>query len=193
METILIQDDDEAIADIVITALSMEGYRACRLAGDDENILEMIRSYQANLIVLDCWLGKQSVKLCNWIKAHVPLVPVIAFSCDSQIGQNFSDMGFDGYLGKPFDLQELYSTGRKFIPSRRKRQPAEQQLKFFARFYFDAMATRKTSKLADLKTEGPLKEKDQQGQAIEQQQKLSEIALAKWRQLKEKIKHSLKR
>lgn len=38
-----------------------------------------------------------------------------------------------------------------------------------------------------LKTEGPLIEKDQQGFATEQQRKLGEIALAKWRRLKEGI------
>lgn len=37
-----------------------------------------------------------------------------------------------------------------------------------------------------LKTEGPLTEKDQQGLATEQQRKLGEIALAKWRRMKEK-------
>ncbi|MEO6631367.1 MAG: hypothetical protein ABIN13_06580 [Mucilaginibacter sp.] len=41
----------------------------------------------------------------------------------------------------------------------------------------------------ELKTEGPLFEKDQQGLATEQQRKLGEIALAKWRRLKEKIVH----
>jgi hypothetical protein len=43
-----------------------------------------------------------------------------------------------------------------------------------------------------LATEGPLKEKDEQNQAIEQQRKFGEIALAKWRRLKEKIKHPFK-
>ena len=38
-----------------------------------------------------------------------------------------------------------------------------------------------------LKTEGPISEKDQQGQATERQRKLAETALAKWRRLKEKI------
>ncbi|MEZ2336835.1 hypothetical protein AB6735_14430 [Mucilaginibacter sp. RCC_168] len=46
---------------------------------------------------------------------------------------------------------------------------------------------------AELKTEGPLNEKDQQGQAAEQQRKLGEIALAEWRRLKEKIKQTLKK
>jgi len=49
-----------------------------------------------------------------------------------------------------------------------------------------------TDKAPQLKTEGPLKEKDQQNQAIEQQRKLGEIALAKWRRLKEKVKQTFK-
>jgi DNA-binding NtrC family response regulator len=128
METILIQDADEAIADVVITALRMKGYRACRLADSDENILEMIRGHQAKLILLDCWLGKQSVKLCGWIKAHFPELPVVAFSCDNNIRQNFRFLGFDGFLGKPFDLEELYGIVRRFLPRRKKRQPVEQPL-----------------------------------------------------------------
>ena len=106
METILIQDADEAIADIVITALRMEGYRACRLTDNHENILEMIRGHRAKLILLDCWLGKQSVRLCGWIKTHFPKLPVVAFSCDNNISQNFSVLGFDGYLAKILDNRQ---------------------------------------------------------------------------------------
>lgn len=128
METILIQDDDEAIADVVITALRMKGYRACRLSDNHENILETIRSHRAKLILLDCWLAKQSVKLCGWIKAHFPKLPVVAFSCDNNIHQNFRALGFDDYLGKPFDLEDLYGIVDKFLPGRKERQPMEEQL-----------------------------------------------------------------
>lgn len=128
METILIQDGDAAIADIVITALRMEGYRACPLTDDQENILEKIRGHRARLILLDCWLGQQSVRLCGWIKAHFPDLPVIAFSCDNNISQNFRVLGFDGYLSKPFDLEELYQVVRKFLPGRKKREHVEAQL-----------------------------------------------------------------
>jgi hypothetical protein len=55
------------------------------------------------------------------------------------------------------------------------------------------MTTEKAKNITELKTEGPLKEKDQQNQAIEQQHKFAEIALEKWHRLKEKIKHSFKR
>lgn len=44
-----------------------------------------------------------------------------------------------------------------------------------------------------LATEGPLTEKDQQGQAIERQQKEAAKALSKWQHLKNKITHPLKK
>jgi hypothetical protein len=47
--------------------------------------------------------------------------------------------------------------------------------------------------LPQLKTEGPLTEKDQQGLATEQQRKLGEIALAKWRRMKEKMTQPFKK
>jgi hypothetical protein len=39
----------------------------------------------------------------------------------------------------------------------------------------------------ELQTEGPLKERDQQGQAMERARKLGEEALKQWRLLKQKI------
>jgi hypothetical protein len=45
----------------------------------------------------------------------------------------------------------------------------------------------------ELKTEGPLAEKDQQGQAAERARKLAQEALAKWRRLQEKIQHPFKK
>jgi hypothetical protein len=45
----------------------------------------------------------------------------------------------------------------------------------------------------ELKTEGPLKERDQQGQAMETARKLGQEALEQWRLLKQKIVHKLKK
>lgn len=126
METILIQDADEAIADIVITALRIEGYHAYRLKDDHESILEMIQGHQARLVLLDSWLMRQSAQLCARIKAHFPKLPVIAFSCDSNLGKNYRASGFDGYLSKPFELKELYRLARKFLPGRNKKQAVEE-------------------------------------------------------------------
>lgn len=45
----------------------------------------------------------------------------------------------------------------------------------------------------ELKTEGPLAEKDQQGQAIENARNSAHEALAKWRRLQKKVKHVFKK
>ncbi|MDB5157201.1 MAG: hypothetical protein JWR50_1908 [Mucilaginibacter sp.] len=57
-----------------------------------------------------------------------------------------------------------------------------------------AMATRKKQNVApELQTEGPLAEKDQQGQATETARKLGQEALEQWRRLKQKIIHQFKK
>lgn len=53
--------------------------------------------------------------------------------------------------------------------------------------------TKNAEQAAKLKTEGPLSEKDQQGQATEHQRSLAEQALAKWNRLKEKVKQTFKK
>jgi hypothetical protein len=45
----------------------------------------------------------------------------------------------------------------------------------------------------ELRTEGPLKEKDQQGQAAERGRKLAQEALVQWRSLKQKIADKFKK
>jgi hypothetical protein len=57
----------------------------------------------------------------------------------------------------------------------------------------DQSKPKDTDEPAKLATEGPLKEKDEQNQAMEQQRKLAEIALAKWRRLKENVAHQFKK
>jgi len=122
METVLIQETDDTTLEVVTVALQMEGYRVCSLTDHDENALEMIRRYRPKLVLLDCWLGHYSGRqISHWIKAHFPRLPVIAFSCDNQIEQEYHKLGFDGYLKKPFDLEVLYQTVRQYLPRRSKR------------------------------------------------------------------------
>jgi DNA-binding response OmpR family regulator len=127
METILVHEPDAATFDVVSTALQMEGYRVYSLTDKQENMLEMIVRHHPKLILVDCWLGYYTGKqISHWIKAHFPHLPVIAFSCDNEIAQEYQKLGFDGYLKKPFDLEVLYLTIRKYLPGRRKRQAVRE-------------------------------------------------------------------
>jgi DNA-binding response OmpR family regulator len=121
METILIQEANAATLDVVTTALQMEGYKVCSVADKQENILELIRRHRPKLVLLDCWLGHYSGRqISHWIKSHFPNLPVIAFSCDSQIDREYQQYGFDGYVKKPFDLQTLYNVIKKNVYARQK-------------------------------------------------------------------------
>ncbi|WDF79578.1 response regulator [Mucilaginibacter sp. KACC 22773] len=123
METIMVQEADAATLDVVATALQMEGYRVCSLDDTNENALEMIRRHHPKLVLLDCWLSHNSAgQVSQWIKAHFPHLPVIAFSCDNQIEAKYRQFGFDDYIQKPFELHKLYQVIRKYLPQRHKRR-----------------------------------------------------------------------
>ena len=117
METIMVQEADAATLEVLTFALQMEGYRVCSLTDNDKNALELIQRYHPRIILLDCWISHYSGKqLSQWIKAHFPRLPVIAFSCDSQIDEQYRQFGFDDYIRKPFELEVLYQVIRKYLP-----------------------------------------------------------------------------
>lgn len=123
MDTILVHETDTATLEVLTVALQIKGYRVCNLNTQDDNVLELIRRYQPKLVLLDCWLSHYSGKqISHWIKAHFPKLPVIAFSCDNNIGEEYQKLGFDGYLKKPFELNGLYASIRKYLPPERKRR-----------------------------------------------------------------------
>ncbi|MEO6631366.1 MAG: response regulator [Mucilaginibacter sp.] len=114
METIMVQENDEATMEVVTAALEMKGYQVRSLDGYNENAIERIRRYHPKLVLVDCWPGAHSGKqLSHWIKAHFRKLPIIAFSCDNQVEEHYRELGFDGYLKKPFDLEHLYGVIRQ--------------------------------------------------------------------------------
>jgi DNA-binding response OmpR family regulator len=124
METIMIQEADEATLDVVTTALQMEGYRVYNLADSNENALDMIRRYHPKMVLLDCWLRNNSAgQVSQWIKSHYPRLPLVAFSCDNQIEEKYRQFGFDDYVKKPFDLSVLYKVIKKQVHKRKRNRP----------------------------------------------------------------------
>jgi DNA-binding response OmpR family regulator len=114
METIMVQENDAITLDVIGTALQMGGFPVCGMTGQSENILDMIRQHHPKLVLLDCRLSNYSGKqICPWIKAHFPRLPIIALSCDNHIDEHYRELGFDDYLKKPFDLDQLYQVVRK--------------------------------------------------------------------------------
>lgn len=117
METIIVQDTDAAILDVLTEALTMEGFQVCPVLDCDENFIALIEEHRPHVVMLDYRLsGELSKEICYKIKTVYPHLPVIALSCNYNIDRLYGEHGFDTYIRKPFDLDMLYAVLRKYIP-----------------------------------------------------------------------------
>jgi DNA-binding response OmpR family regulator len=119
METVIIQDTDQSIIDILTIALQLENFQVYSVLDYDNNFLSMIATLKPHVVMLDYKLdGKTCVQICHEIKEVYPHLPVIAMSCNSNINDEYDRHGFDDYIPKPFDLDNLYAVLRKHITKR---------------------------------------------------------------------------
>ena len=118
-ETIIVQETDASVLDILTYALQSEGFNVFPLLDCGEDFLELIEEVRPHVIMLDYKLnGKRSIEICQLIKARFPHLPVLALSCNNNINDVFDRFGFDGYIKKPFDLDLLYKVLRTHIPKK---------------------------------------------------------------------------
>lgn len=73
--------------------------------------------------------GKMCLTILEKIKAKYPHLPVIAMGCNHNINDEYSIFGFDDYIAKPFDLDHLYLTLRKYIPKNVSKEAVIEVLK----------------------------------------------------------------
>jgi DNA-binding response OmpR family regulator len=117
METIIVQDKDAAILDMLSSALEMEGFEVVSLNTCDEKIiLEQIDKTRPHVIMLDVRLSDQDcINVTKIIKQKYAHLPVLALSCNDNVDKDYDKHGFDGYIKKPFDLDLLYRILRKHL------------------------------------------------------------------------------
>jgi two-component system catabolic regulation response regulator CreB len=125
MPTILIAEDESAIADTVVYALRSEGFAAehCLLGGE---VLPRLRAGGVDLVVLDVGLPDMTgFDVCRALRS-VSDVPVIFLTArDSEIDRVLGlELGADDYMVKPFSPRELVARVRARL--RRHAPPAGQ-------------------------------------------------------------------
>lgn len=117
---ILVIEDDKDIRDTITYALQAEGYEV--ISSENAKILKTINDIKPDLILLDNWLtdwksdanGQQLSKELKTNKAtsHIPILIISAVSNIKEI----AEAGLaDGYLKKPFELDDLNALVKKFI------------------------------------------------------------------------------
>lgn len=108
MQTVLVVDDEAAIAEAVRARLASEGYRVV-VASDGPGALEAAEEHPPDLVVLDLMLpGMDGLEVCRRLQAAraVPVLMLTARSGEEDTVAGF-EAGADDYLTKPFSAREL--------------------------------------------------------------------------------------
>ena len=107
---ILVVEDEEHIASLLVTNLELEGYTPI-VAEDGATALYIVDNQRIDLILMDVMLPDTTgIDLCRKIKHDRPDTPILMLSALGQSKDRIKGLksGADDYLAKPFDLQELF-------------------------------------------------------------------------------------
>jgi phosphate regulon transcriptional regulator PhoB len=128
---ILVVDDEKDIVDLISYNLGKEGYTVLK-SYDGEEALQLIRSKNPNLVILDLMLpGMQGLEVCKAIRkdpkcASLPIIMLTAKGeeIDRVLGL---EMGADDYITKPFSVKELIARVRAVLRRADAEQRAEKE------------------------------------------------------------------
>ncbi len=107
-QTVLVVDDERAIAEAVRARLESEGYRVL-IAEDGPLAIEACARVRPDLVVLDLMLpGMDGLEVCKQIQRDgwIPVLMLTARTEEADKVAGFA-VGADDYLTKPFSLREL--------------------------------------------------------------------------------------
>jgi len=107
-QTVLVVDDEEAIAEAVRARLQSEGFHV-EVAGDGPEAIALCEQVHPDLVVLDLMLpGMDGLEVCRQIQRDrwVPVLMLTARTEEADKVAGFA-VGADDYLTKPFSLREL--------------------------------------------------------------------------------------
>ncbi len=117
--TVLIAEDERALAKALATTLESEGLRAI-VVHDGDNALALARGLQPDVLISDVMMpGKTGIEICRALKSDLAtaLIPVILLTAKAQLEdrQEGFAAGATEYLTKPFSPIELITLINKII------------------------------------------------------------------------------
>lgn len=126
-KTILVVEDEKAIADILIFNLQREGYRTLE-ANDGPEGLRKAQECAPDLVLLDVMLpGMDGFEVCRRLRetSQVPILMLTAREeeADKVLGL---ELGADDYITKPFSMRELLARVKANIRRVSVQQSAEE-------------------------------------------------------------------
>lgn len=126
-QTILVIDDDEAVAQIVQRALKRYGYHVL-VAMNGRDGIQTARRYQPDLIMLDVVMpGISGFQVCREMRVD-PLLhetPILFLTAKGEDDDKIEGLmaGADDYLTKPFNMEELHLRARAILRRTNSNEP----------------------------------------------------------------------
>jgi two-component system phosphate regulon response regulator PhoB len=117
--TIIIAEDEDALATLLQYNLEKEGYRVI-LAGDGEEALLVIEEHKPDILLLDWMLPKVSgIEVCRRLrqKTETRNLPILMLTARGEESDRIRglDTGADDYVVKPFSMTELLARIRAVL------------------------------------------------------------------------------
>jgi CheY-like chemotaxis protein len=117
---VLVVDDDEGIVEFVCAALADEGYRA-EPAVDGRQALEAVAQAPPGLILLDMRMPVMDgwEFMATYQRMPGTHAPVVVMTAARDAAAIAAEIHTDGYLAKPFSLDELLMTADRYATRQR--------------------------------------------------------------------------
>lgn len=116
---ILVIDDDQDILSILDIIFVEEGYET--ILYQSGTTVEHVKILHPDLILLDVRITgfpKTGAQICAEIKNERELesIPVLLVSAEINVPELAESCGANGYVNKPFDIENLLAKVKEFIP-----------------------------------------------------------------------------
>ncbi len=117
---VLIVDDDDRLREYVRVNLEMEGYTVHE-AGSAEQGMHVLEESRPDLVLLDVMMPQvDGWEMLRQVQERhgTGAIPVVMFSgkVDDQTASEAAARGARGFVGKPFDLQQLIDQTKQIVP-----------------------------------------------------------------------------
>jgi DNA-binding response OmpR family regulator len=108
--SIFLVETDPCILEILTMALTDKGYKVTGTTNYQEALM-LISSVKPKLAIIEYKIkGFEAKTLLKKIKEKDQEPILLAISCNADIDMSYKTNGFEGFIAKPFDLDELLNT-----------------------------------------------------------------------------------
>lgn len=113
---VVIIDDDEAILEVIKIILEDKGYDVKTVLQSTQAEKEILFSLP-DIIFVDYWMtGLNGKHLITLLKKNPKTkdIPIIMISANHEVEQIAKEVQADGFLAKPFDIEDLIEIVKKY-------------------------------------------------------------------------------